>query len=336
MWVAIGLCLIQSGIFSGLNLGLLGVSKLRLEVEAEAGNRDAVIVLGLRRDSNQLLSTILWGNVGVNVLLALLSGHAMLAWVAFLFSTFVITIFGEILPQAIFSRHALRIGAFFAPMVRVYMILLWPLAKPTGAMINHYLGPEGMSYLREKHFHLMLKKHAEDEDSEISQVEGTGAANFLHLDDIPITREGEVLDPDSIIELPANEAGRPIFPKIEPDPENKFIKQVVDSGHAWVVLINEDDREPLLVLDADEFIRHVFVERDMKVFQHCHRPIIVRDPDVRLDAVLQKFKVEKEYAEDDVVDDDVILYWGDDQRRIITGSDILGRLLRGIAQVEPV
>ena len=28
---------------------------------------------------------------------------------------------------------------------------------------------------------------------------------------------------------------------------------------------------------------------------------------------------------------DVILLWGEKQKRIITGSDILGRLLRGIA-----
>jgi hypothetical protein len=37
-WVAIGLCIIQTGIFSGLNLGLFSVSRLRLEVEAAGGN----------------------------------------------------------------------------------------------------------------------------------------------------------------------------------------------------------------------------------------------------------------------------------------------------------
>jgi metal transporter CNNM len=36
-----------------------------------------------------------------------------------------------------------------------------------------------------------------------------------------------------------------------------------------------------------------------------------------------------------VVDEDIILFWGTD-RRIITGSDILGRLLRGIAENESV
>jgi hypothetical protein len=41
-------------------------------------------------------------------------------------------------------------------------------------------------------------------------------------------------------------------------------------------------------------------------------------------------KVRPEHAEDDVIDNDLILVWGE-QKRIITGSDILGRLLRGIS-----
>ena len=42
----------------------------------------------------------------------------------------------------------------------------------------------------------------------------------------------------------------------------------------------------------------------------------------------------KEEDEDDVVDEDFILLWGE-HKRVITGSDILGRLLRGIAQRRP-
>ena len=41
-----------------------------------------------------------------------------------------------------------------------------------------------------------------------------------------------------------------------------------------------------------------------------------------------------EHPEDDVIDQDLILIWGAD-RRILTGADLLGRLLRGIAQRVP-
>ena len=56
----------------------------------------------------------------------------------------------------------------------------------------------------------------------------------------------------------------------------------------------------------------------------------------KLGEVIGHMKVRPETPEDDVVDHDLILVWANDQRRIITGADLLGRLLRGIAMVEKV
>lgn len=46
------------------------------------------------------------------------------------------------------------------------------------------------------------------------------------------------------------------------------------------------------------------------------------------------FTVEPEKPGDDVIDKDLILVWTERERRIITGSDLLGRLLRKIARDE--
>ena len=62
-WVGIVLCLGHSAMFSGLNLGVFGISRLRLEIEATAGNEAARRVLALREDNHFLLTTVLWGNV---------------------------------------------------------------------------------------------------------------------------------------------------------------------------------------------------------------------------------------------------------------------------------
>ena len=48
-----------------------------------------------------------------------------------------------------------------------------------------------------------------------------------------------------------------------------------------------------------------------------------------LGGVIGRMKVKPEHPEDDVIDNDLILVWGK-QKRIITGADLLGRLLRGI------
>lgn len=145
-WVGIFVCLSQSALFSGLNLAVFSVGRLRLEVEAASGNTDARTLLELRQRANYVLTTILWGNVGINVLLALLSDSVMTGVVAFLFSTFVITLFGEIAPQAYFSRHALRVAARLGPVLRFYMLFLYPVAKPSSLLLDAWLGPEGLSY----------------------------------------------------------------------------------------------------------------------------------------------------------------------------------------------
>jgi hypothetical protein len=90
IWTSIVLCAAQSAVFSGLNLAIFSVSKLRLEVEAAGGNLDATRVLDLRMDSNFTLSTILWGNTVTNVLLTLLSDSLLAGLGAFVFSTFAI------------------------------------------------------------------------------------------------------------------------------------------------------------------------------------------------------------------------------------------------------
>ena len=145
IWTGIALCVTQSAIFSGLNLAIFSVSKLRLEVEAASGNLDAISVLDLRKDSNFTLSTIVWGNVVTNVLLTLLSDSVLAGLGAFVFSTFAITVFGDIVPQAYFSRNALRMAARLRPLLSVYKVLLFPVAKPTAALLNWWLGPEGIT-----------------------------------------------------------------------------------------------------------------------------------------------------------------------------------------------
>ena len=66
---------------------------------------------------------------------------------------------------------------------------------------------------------------------------------------------------------------------------------------------------------------------------YWHRPTVVRDMKSKLGDVISRMKVAPERPGDDVIDHDLILVWGA-QRRIITGADLLGRLLRDIVPLE--
>jgi metal transporter CNNM len=250
---------------------------------------------------------------------------------AFVFSAVAITLLGEIFPQAYFSRNALAMTARFLPFLNFYRVLLYPVARPTALVLDGWLGAEGITYLHEQDLRHMIERHA-IAGGEISKLEATGAKNFLDLDDISVCDEGEVIDAKSILSLPiANQ--RCVLPKFDRVPDDPFLRQVDASGMKWVI-VTDPGGEPAFVLDAHHFLRDaLFNQLDSDPNAYWHRPIIIRDPKARLGDVIGLMKVVPERIGDDVIDHDLILVWHQ-QKRIITGSDLLGRLLRGIAQVE--
>jgi metal transporter CNNM len=332
IWIGIVACTIQSALFAGLNLAVFSLSLLRLQLEADGGNADAARVLDLRKNANQVLATVVWGNVTTNVLLTLLSDSALAGLGAFFFSAVAITLLCEIVPQAYFSRNALRMTARFLPFLNFYRVLLFPLARPTALVLGWWLGVEGITLLREHDIHALIARSAVG-DGDISRLEATGAKNFLDLDDVPVGEEGELVHMKSIISLPlANE--RCVLPKFDRSPDDPFLRQVDSSRKKWVVVTNPAG-EPVFVLDAHKFLREaLFDELETDRTVYWHRPIIVRDVATRLGDVIGRMKVTSERPDDDVIDNDLILVWGS-QKRIITGADLLGRLLRGISIVEP-
>lgn len=333
-WLGIAICIIHSAMFSGCNLAFFSLGRLRLEAEAQRGNASATKVLSLRQDSNLLLCTILWGNVSANVLLALFSESALSGVGGFLFSTIGITLFGEIMPQAYFSRNALKVGAALSPVIRFYQIMLYPISKPCAILLDGWIGPEGPSFFQERDIEIILERHIDEEDSEISANEGRGALNFLDLDDRKISKEGNELEASTIYQFPTK-LDLAILPTLESEEGQAFIKSLKRHHHRWAVIINEESK-PVIVMDTTKFLCDLMVDgENTDPYAQCHRPIVVTEEDTYLDSVLGDFVVEAENSRDHVVDRDIVLYWTPDHKRIITGADIFGRLLKGIARRVP-
>lgn len=330
IWIGIVFCVTQSAIFSGLNLAFFSLTRLRLEIAAaDAKSTRAIKVLDMRKDSNFLLTTILWGNVGINVLLTLLSDSVMAGIASFAFSTGVITLFGEIIPQAYFSRNALRMASGLTPVLKFYQVILYPIAKPCALVLDAWLGKESISYFTEENIKLFIRKHIEDTKSEIDEIEGTGAINFLSLDDNKIIEEGEVINPLSIIEL-EEDNGEIVFPNYREDSDKDFINRINHSAEKWIIFTNEH-KEPKLVLDADGFLRSTIISSDkISIENFCHVPIVITDENVNLGNLIKMLKSNLDRNSDNPIDLDVILFWTKENKRIVTGADFFGRLLKGI------
>lgn len=333
IWVGILICLCHSAMFSGLNLAFFSLSRLRLEAEASTGDRVASRILELRKDSNFLLTTILWGNVGINVLLTLLSNSVMAGLLAFCFSTIVITFAGEIIPQAYFSRHAMKMASLLSPVLRFYQYVLYPVAKPSAVMLDKWLGKESVVYIKERQLKGLIERHIESDHAEIDHIEGQGALNFLDIDDVPIEDEGEIIDPLSVIALPTK-VDLPMLPNVESQ-EDPFVRDVNASGRKWAIITDQSGK-PQLLLDADSYLRAVMADVSVvDPYEHCHRPIVVKDPLKPLGHIILALKEGLEAQSDKAIEKDIVLLWTPERKQVITGADLLGRLLRGIDPASP-
>lgn len=135
-----------SALFSGLTLGLMSLDKTGLEIVMGGDDPKAAqyarIIYPVREDGNLLLCTLLLGNVAVNALLSILLAEYTGGITGFVSSTFMIVIFGEIVPQALCSRYALRIGSATVPIVKVIRFCFYPIAKPLAFCLDVALGKE--------------------------------------------------------------------------------------------------------------------------------------------------------------------------------------------------
>lgn len=176
----------MSALFSGLTLGLMGLDKTGLEIVMEGDNeanaKAAKIIYPLRKRGNLLLCTLLLGNVAVNALLSILMAELSSGLVGFLVSTFLIVIFGEIVPQALCSRYALQIGSRTVPIVRVITFLLFPIAFPLAFILDKALGQELATTYSSAEMLKMLQIHVQEEviDPDTA-VAMTGALTFKNM-----------------------------------------------------------------------------------------------------------------------------------------------------------
>lgn len=104
----------------------------------------------IRKNGHWLLSTLLLGNVVVNETLPILFHDIVGGGIAaVIISTGLVVLFGEIIPNAVCARHGLAIGARLAPLVKVCMWLMFPLAYPIAKLLDYILGTdEGIVYKR--------------------------------------------------------------------------------------------------------------------------------------------------------------------------------------------
>ncbi|XP_030272836.1 metal transporter CNNM4 isoform X6 [Sparus aurata] len=285
--IIIAFLLVLSGMFSGLNLGLMALDPMELRIVQSCGTEKekkyARKIEPVRRKGNYLLCSLLLGNVLVNTTLTTLLDDLTKSGVgAVIASTIGIVIFGEIVPQALCSRHGLAVGANTVLATKLFMLLTFPLSWPISKILDCVLGQEiGTVYNREKLVE-MLKVTEPYNDlvkEELNMIQGALELRSKTVEDVmtPISNcfmihSDAVLDFNTMSEI--MESGYTRIPVYEGERSN-----IVD------ILFVKD----LAFVDPDDCTT---LKTITKFYNH---PVHFVFHDTKLDSMLEEFKKGKSH-----------------------------------------
>lgn len=214
-----------AAIFSGLNISLMSLSVADLKRKAQLGNKQAARVLPVRKNAHLSLASILFANVAVVSTSSLLLEHHLNGLLAGIISTILMVVFGEVLPQALFVKSALKFCAFFTPLIQLVSFLTYPLSKPLALMLDKILGREGRTLLHTRaELGMLIGEHRLGEDSELDEDEVEIIESALQLSEKTIRdimrpidkvywlNEAAILDSETVDEITRHGYSRvPIF-----------------------------------------------------------------------------------------------------------------------------
>ncbi|TYG78269.1 hypothetical protein ES288_D02G045700v1 [Gossypium darwinii] len=133
-----------AGMMSGLTLGLMSLGLVELEILQRSGTstekKQAAAILPVVQKQHQLLVTLLLCNAVAMEALPIYLDKLFNEYVAIILSVTFVLAFGEVIPQALCTRYGLAIGANLSGLVRVLMILCFPIAYPVGKVLDWMLG----------------------------------------------------------------------------------------------------------------------------------------------------------------------------------------------------
>lgn len=283
-FIVIACLLALSGLFSGLNLGLMALDMNELQVISRCGSetekRYARLIEPVRRRGNYLLCTILFSNVLVNSTIAVFLEELTSGLIAVMTSTIFIVMFGEILPQAFCSRHGLAVGAKTVSITYLCMLLTFPLSYPVSICLDWALGEEiGHVYDRER-IKELIRLTGSLEKVEFDILSGALTLKKIQLGQV-MTRIEDVfmIDMSSCLDFDT-------------------IRSIIECGYSRIPIYESGNRKNIVALLFAKDL--ALLDPDDKtpvqtMINFYHHPMMFLFEDTTLDLALNEFKTGKSH-----------------------------------------
>lgn len=273
--IVLGVLLVLSGLFSGLNLGLMSLDNVGLQIVLGSGDDDekryASGLLPLRSKGNLLLCTLLLGNTAVNAVLAILMAELVGGTIGSIAVTFGIVIFGEIIPQSVCSRNGLAIGYYTRYVVWAFLVVLWLIAAPISWVLDYVLEEEVGSVFNREQMRKLFDMHAVEKYGNLNHDEVTILKGALNLTKTSVR---EIMTPiDQVFML-----------DIDARMDFKSMRRILSKGHSRIpiydggrdnvvklllvknmIMLNPGDEVPLRSLIEEGFPDPIYVKPSIKL-----------------------------------------------------------------------
>ena len=269
-----------SALFSGLTLGFFSLNKDDLERKMKLGDASAKKIFSVRKNGNLLLCTLLIGNVAINSALSIFLGSIVSGFTAGIIATSIIVIFGEIIPQATFSRYALELGVKVVWVVKIFIIILFPICWPLAWLLDKILGDEMPSVYSRKELIKIIEEHERSKDSKVDEDEEKIIKGALSFSDKIVNN---ILTPRvEIFSLPMKRLL-----------DKKTIKEIKESGHSRIPIYQDSLDDIAGILYVKDLIGNDF--KDKTAQEVMRENVIYVDYNKKLDDLLNAFKANRQH-----------------------------------------
>jgi len=287
-FVLLFVLLFCSALISGAEVALFSLTKTDLEDEALQSNKASQIINKLLERPKKLLATILVANnfinIGIVILFAFL-GNFMFqgitnAIVKFIVEvvvvTFLILLFGEILPKVYASRNNIKFSMFMAYPLKVLDVVFSPLSLPMRAItlgIHNKLGKQ-KSNLSVDQLSQALELTSEDDTTKEEQKILKGIVSFGNTDTKQVMRPR--LD---------------IFALNIEQKYSEIIVEITDNGYSRIPVFKDNVDTIVGILYVKDLLPHIDT-KDFDWTTLLREPFFVPE-NKKLDDLMSEFQEKK-------------------------------------------
>ncbi|PIE67082.1 MAG: hypothetical protein CSA23_05920 [Deltaproteobacteria bacterium] len=276
--------LLFSGFFSSAETALFSISQTRARHLAKKATRSHQLIKRMKDDPHKLLTTILIGNNVVNVAASSIAASLAIGMfanyavgLATLVMTFLILVFGEVIPKSFATRNNILIAKFTIYPIYWMSVIFYPIIlflnfipKLTGKMSKTPSATEE---------ELITFVEEVEEQGEIKEEEREMIHNVFELDD---TSASAIMTPRA--DMFVVDAQEPLD-----------LKAIAGSGFTRIPVIEHDIDHVIGIVNIKDIFLHQSISDAPVDLKTIMRPPYFVPENKKLDQMLHQFKVRKNH-----------------------------------------